>query len=181
LNPHNLIESVDATTFFVNNDESAQLSFGSTRKLPVVKHRVTMSLTPHQQPPKQAPLQQQHQQGHPPTSGTQVSPLVESLISGDRAGVGGILANDVNGLCLVCRGDIPMNHETGVYTNLTRLASKLTPYASVASSSSTAAQNSSPLITIEMEGSASILIKEYDGHTVAIKVPNATNDKSLNC
>jgi hypothetical protein len=130
-----------------------------------------MSLTTHQQTSKQASRQKQ---GKQPSSQTQFSPLVESLISGDRAGVGGLLANDVNGLCLVCRGDMPMKHETGVYTNLTRLASKLTPCTSAAEDGNPTSHTSTPLITIEMEGSASILIKEYDGHTVAIKVPNVT-------
>ena len=100
------------------------------------------------------------------------------MVSGEqRAGVGGILVNDLNGLCLVSKGNMSSTGEkppasdnnSGVYTSLTRLASTLTPYQ-------TATMNNenppSPLITIEMEGPASIIIKEYDGHTVAMKVPN---------
>ncbi|KAG7369192.1 regulator complex protein LAMTOR5 [Nitzschia inconspicua] len=101
------------------------------------------------------------------SSSARISPLVESLISGGRAGLGGILVNDVNGLCLVSKGDMPMTHDSGVYTNLTRLASKLTP------DGKSGANSTPPLITIEMDGPASLLIKEYDGHTVAMKVPNA--------
>mmetsp|Transcript_1425 Transcript_1425/g.2468 ORF Transcript_1425/g.2468 Transcript_1425/m.2468 type:complete len:127 (+) Transcript_1425:3-383(+) len=108
-------------------------------------------------------------------STTRTSPLVEAMVSGDRAGVGGIVANDMNGLCLISKGNMTTpssdSNDTGVYTSLTRLASALTP-------SQTASMNnenvSSPLITIEMEGPSSLLIKEYDGHTVAIKVPNTT-------
>jgi Ragulator complex protein LAMTOR5 len=129
-----------------------------------------MSSTQQPQQPQPQPQLQQGKQHS--LSGTKTSPLVESLISGDRAGVGGILANDVNGLCLVSKGNMPMSHESGDYTNLTRLASKLTPYANSGSNSSP------PLITIEMEGPTSLLIKEYDGHTVALQVPNATKEKS---
>lgn len=107
-----------------------------------------------------------------------ISPLVEAMVSGEqRAGVGGILVNDLNGLCLVSKGSMSSTAtksssdgiSSGVYTSLARLASTLTPYQ-------TATMNNenppSPLITIEMDGRASILIKEYDGHTVAVKVPN---------
>lgn len=110
-----------------------------------------------------------------------ISPLVEAMVSGERAGVGGILVNDLNGLCLISKGNMTTSTESaanisdgnnsGVYTSLTRLASTLTPYQ-------TASMNNenppSPLITIEMDGPTSILIKEYDGHTVAMKVPNRT-------
>ncbi|OEU15592.1 hypothetical protein FRACYDRAFT_240285 [Fragilariopsis cylindrus CCMP1102] len=91
----------------------------------------------------------------------------------------GILVNDLNGLCLISKGNMSSSATTntntnnsGVYTSLTRLASTLTPYQ-------TANMNNenppSPLITIELEGASSILIKEYDGHTVAMKVPNRKN------
>eukprot|EP00531_Pseudo-nitzschia_arenysensis_P019821 CAMPEP_0116127382 /NCGR_PEP_ID=MMETSP0329-20121206/6812_1 /TAXON_ID=697910 /ORGANISM="Pseudo-nitzschia arenysensis, Strain B593" /LENGTH=128 /DNA_ID=CAMNT_0003621481 /DNA_START=54 /DNA_END=440 /DNA_ORIENTATION=- len=109
---------------------------------------------------------------------SRISPLVDAMVSGEqRAGVGGILVNDLNGLCLVSKGNMTSTAaksttegiNSGVYTSLARLASTLTPYQ-------TASMNNenppSPLITIEMEGPASILIKEYDGHTVAMKVPN---------
>ncbi len=109
---------------------------------------------------------------------SRISPLVDAMVSGEqRAGVGGILVNDLNGLCLVSKGNMASTAaksstediNSGVYTSLARLASTLTPYQ-------TASMNNesppSPLITIEMEGQASILIKEYDGHTVAMKVPN---------
>ena len=107
------------------------------------------------------------------------------MISGDRAGVGGILANEVNDLCLIDKGNIVTptvarngvahtgGDNSGVYTSLTKLASTLTPCQTAKSTSA-----SPPLITIEMEGRTSILIKEYDGHTVAIRVPNV-NKKDL--
>ena len=114
---------------------------------------------------------------------SRISPLVEAMVSGEqRAGVGGILVNDLNGLCLVSKGNMTTtttttaatvtssaNNNSGVYTSLTKLASTLTPYQT----SSTNNENPpSPLITIEIDGPSSILVKEYDGHTVAIKVPN---------
>jgi hypothetical protein len=106
------------------------------------------------------------------------SPIVEALITGEgRVGVGGIVANDMNGLCLISKGNNFMDsNDTGVYTSLTRLASQLTPYQQASMNNNTATNPSSPLISIEMEGPASLLIKEYDGHTVAIKVPNKTNE-----
>jgi hypothetical protein len=123
---------------------------------------------------------------------TRTSPLVESMISGDRDGVGGILANDVNGLCLFEKGNMVTRgtsttslarngsvndascDNSGVYTSLTRLASTLAPCRIAKASSSSSTLSSTPLITIEMEGPTSILIKEYDGHTVAMRVPNVT-------
>lgn len=66
------------------------------------------------------------------------------------------------------------NHDdtnSGVYTSLTRLAATLTPYQTASMNNE---NPSPPLITIEMGGPSSILIKEYDGHTVAMKVPNRT-------
>jgi len=107
-----------------------------------------------------------------------ISPLVEAMVSGEREGVGGILVNDLNGLCLLCKGDMADTNNSGVYTSLTRLASALTPYQM--SSMGNDNPPSPPLITIELEGAASILIKEYDGHTVAMKVPNRKNTNDLN-
>lgn len=84
------------------------------------------------------------------------------------------LINDPNGLCLLSKGSMMANNNNtgssnrGVYTSLTRLASTLIP--SINNDDNTA--HSTPLVTIEMEGTSSILIKEYDGHTVAMKVPN---------
>lgn len=103
---------------------------------------------------------------------SRISPLVEAMVSGEqRAGVGGILVNDLNGLCLVSKGSMVANSssDSGVYTSLTRLASTLTPHQTAIANNE---NPPSPLITIEMDGEASILVKEYDGHTVAAKVPN---------
>lgn len=103
---------------------------------------------------------------------SQTSSLVDSLISGDREGVGGILCNDPSGLCLASKGSIDASN-SGVYTSLVRLASQLKNKGE--------ATDSSPLITIECDTSA-ILVKEYDGHTVALRVPsgNSSNAASRN-
>jgi hypothetical protein len=62
------------------------------------------------------------------------------------------------------------DNESGVYTSLVRLASQLTPQqeASMNNESPPA-----PLITVETD-TTSILVKEYDGHTVAMRVPYST-------
>ena len=65
------------------------------------------------------------------------------------------IVNDSSGLCLTARGLDPKS--AGVYTNITRLAAKLPG-------------DSPSLVTIEFE-KAAILVKEYDGHAVAVKVP----------
>ena len=66
-----------------------------------------------------------------------------------------VVCNDSNGLCLFQKGSLPA---TNNFTSLVRLANQL---------NSSEAQ---PLITIETPDSA-ILIKEYEGHTVAVQVP----------
>mmetsp|Transcript_65353 Transcript_65353/g.98578 ORF Transcript_65353/g.98578 Transcript_65353/m.98578 type:complete len:104 (-) Transcript_65353:52-363(-) len=95
-----------------------------------------------------------------------MSPLVNALVNGDREGVGGFLCNDPSGLCLVSKGNMSCGNESGVYTSLVRLASQLSP-------NQQAHAANAPLVTIETDNS-SILIKEYDGHTVAFTVPNST-------
>jgi len=124
--------------------------------------------------------------------------LIDSLISGkDRNGVGGILCNDPSGLCLASRGrltaqDSESTESAGVYTNLVRLASQLQqpaqqngqpsrsenkasdsadgPSSPSKSGMSGTASGGPPLITIEYENSA-VLVKEYEGHAVAVRVP----------
>ncbi|EEC50855.1 predicted protein [Phaeodactylum tricornutum CCAP 1055/1] len=100
---------------------------------------------------------------------SQSESLIHSMVSGDRAHVGGLLCNDPAGLCLATRGNMG-NEDSGTYTNLVRLASQLQPDSK--ESSSDGAIYAAPLITIETESSA-ILVKEYDGHAVAIRVPKA--------
>jgi hypothetical protein len=97
------------------------------------------------------------------------NPLVDSLISGDRR-VGGILCNDRSGLCLSSAGAIDSSN-SGVYTNLVRLATQLQQQGK--------ATDSTPLITIETYSSA-IIVKEYDGHAVALKVPSASPTEVAN-
>lgn len=110
------------------------------------------------------------------------SALVESLVSGDRQGVGGILCNDPTGLCVAtmgCVGDVdPSSSDamnvSGVYTNLVHLASQLQP-----NSSSTQQQQQPPLITLETSDKA-ILVKDYAGYAVAVQIPkkSATAEES---
>jgi hypothetical protein len=92
------------------------------------------------------------------------TPLVDSLVTGDRQGLGGILCNDPSGLCLSSKGEIDHSN-SGVYTNLVRLASQLRQQGE--------ATDSAPLITIETDSSA-LLVKEYDGHAVALRVPSTS-------
>ena len=115
-----------------------------------------------------------------PQRTSRISPLVEAMVSGEQRA---ILVNDLNGLCLVSKGNMssavksttPSNtviiedNNRGIYTSLTRLASTLTPYQTASTNNE---NPPSPLITIEMDGPASIIIKENDGHTIAMKIPN---------
>lgn len=100
--------------------------------------------------------------------------IVDSLIGGEsRSKVGGVLCNDTSGLCLISEG--AMRGETnnsGVYTNLVKLASQLSPHQAHH------ANHNTPLITLESQASA-VLIKEYDGRTVAIQVPSGHNTSHL--
>lgn len=87
--------------------------------------------------------------------------LVNSLLSGDREGIGGAICNDQNGLCLACRGAMDAS-KSGVFTSLVKLAAKLDP------------GSEPPLITIETD-KAALLVKEYDGHAVALRTPVTSN------
>lgn len=100
---------------------------------------------------------------------TSTAPLVvESMVSGDRADVGGVLCNDVAGMCLLSHGHMKSNSESGVYTSLVRLASQLSPLQRESVNSNQPV----PLVTIECDATA-VLVKEYDGHTVALRVPKS--------
>jgi hypothetical protein len=57
---------------------------------------------------------------------------------------------------------------SGVYTSLVRLASQLQPQAQMQSLNNETPP--APLITIETDAT-SILVKEYDGRVVAMRVP----------
>jgi Ragulator complex protein LAMTOR5 len=115
--------------------------------------------TPHNTTPQQ---QQQRQPA-----------LLEGFLASQQQPSGyGILCNDPSGLCLSATKSFLHNRDhtkklsnlddavnTGVITSLTKLAHQL--------SASTAAPC---LITLEYEES-NLLIKEYDGHAMALKVP----------
>lgn len=97
---------------------------------------------------------------------TQSSRLVDNLVAGDKAELDGISCNDPNGLCLLSKGDMKSANDSGTYTTLVRLASQLQTHVEAA------------LIVIETK-SSNILVKDYDGHAVAMKVPRtAANDET---
>lgn len=96
----------------------------------------------------------------------ELSPVVNAMLTGDREGVGGILCNDSSGLLVASNGDLDPRH-SGIYTNLTRLANKLTALKQGIETSG------SPLVIIEADATA-VLVKEYEGgSTVALRVPCA--------
>lgn len=92
----------------------------------------------------------------------------------------GLLCNDRSGLCLSATGAFLTDNakskqlqslddmaSSGVYTSLTKLAQQLqTPDAG------NPAASMAPLITIETDD-FNVLVKEYDGHAIALKVPSA--------
>lgn len=73
-----------------------------------------------------------------------------------------ILISDPTGLCLQSK-DLPPS-DAGIYSSLTHLASQLSDAATAGSSSAP------PLITIETSRTIT-MVKEYDGHAVAVQVP----------
>ena len=98
---------------------------------------------------------------------TQTDQLVGNLVTGDRAELEGISCNDPSGLCLLSKGNMSNANDSGACTTLVRLASQLqTIHANV----------DVPLIVIETKVN-SILVKDYDGHAVAMKVQRAVADE----
>jgi Ragulator complex protein LAMTOR5 len=100
------------------------------------------------------------------------------VTAGDTREGTGILCNDPMGLCIASEGasvvmscsnttvdEAAAAVHAGVFTSMVRLASQLQGGNSSASSA-----QQQPLITIETDD-ASILVKSYDGYTVALKVP----------
>lgn len=99
------------------------------------------------------------------------SSIVSSMLTGDREGVGGILCNDSSGLSVAAEGNLDPSH-SGIFTNLTRLASKLT---ALKDGNDTV---QSPLVVVETDDSA-ILVKEYEGgNGVALRVPLGANSNA---
>jgi Ragulator complex protein LAMTOR5 len=74
------------------------------------------------------------------------------------------LCNDESGFCLEARGSLD-SRTSGVYTSLVRLASQLEGQI-----------EGVPLITIE-SGKGNIMVKEFDGHAVAVRIPSKESDK----
>lgn len=99
---------------------------------------------------------QQYPQEQPPSSSFDA---LFDTTTGDR----GILVNDPTGLCIASKGDIDTEN-SGIYTSLVRLAAQLPEVKNSIDS------RVSPLITIEF-GSHAMIVKEYDGHVVALRVP----------
>ena len=93
------------------------------------------------------------------------SPLVDSIVAGDRQGVGGILCNDSRGLCVATQGapTLASPQDSGIYTSLVRLTSKLQQPTGEDPSEA-------PLITLETSDKA-ILVKDYAGYAVAVQIP----------
>lgn len=93
---------------------------------------------------------------------------IDNHLTGDRSELEGISCNDPSGLCLLSKGSMTSANDSGTYTTLIRLASQLqTQQRSVEVA----------LIAIETKAS-SILVKDYDGHAVAMKVRRtAANDE----
>jgi hypothetical protein len=135
-----------------------------------------------------------------PTGGSSnsSSTLIDSLLTGDRQGIGGIICNDASGLCLAAKGyyqssisniaaagddGVSANpvDASGVYTSLMKLASQLSAAkndgAALQSTSTqsdrqqSSSQLSSPWISLEC-ATACVLIKENDSHVVAVRVPS---------
>lgn len=105
------------------------------------------------------------------------SKIMDSLTRGEeRSKVSGVLCNDANGLCLISKGALRAE-DSGIYSTLVRLASLLSPSQGTHGGLAIAGITT-PLITLESEA-WSALIKEYDGRTVAIRVPSGGNEKPL--
>ena len=94
---------------------------------------------------------------------------IDALLAVGRGG--GALCNDPTGLCLGSRGLINTS-KSGIYTTIAKLASQLD-----SSTGGTSGNSEIPLITMETE-EAAYLIKEYDGHTVTLRVPVITGKKT---
>ena len=90
------------------------------------------------------------------------SALVDSIVSGDREGVGGILCNDPQGLCVASKGSLA-DDDSGVFTNLVRLAAQLP------------GGDQAPLIMLETADKA-ILVKDYAGYAVAVQIPKKSTE-----
>lgn len=95
---------------------------------------------------------------------SQLSPLMES------DDLKGIIVNDSSGLCLASEGDgTGLNSsDSGVFTNLIRLASQLQHGGN--------GSDTPALVTIETDDSV-ILCKEYLSHCVAVAVPIGGTNK----
>jgi hypothetical protein len=104
----------------------------------------------------------QHLKGPFPPQPAQILLWTLTMVSGEVEQVESILCNDPTGLLLASRGDI---EKSGVYTNLIRLASQL-------------GVEGDPLITIDCDD-ATLLIKEYDGHAIAVRVPTKIDEDEV--
>jgi Ragulator complex protein LAMTOR5 len=119
------------------------------------------------------------------SNGKKTSILSEIMptLEGD-ASSSGLVVNDPMGLCIVAEGSLTSD-QAGVFTNLLHLAAQL-PTSPTATSelpsptmevSATTGKLNSSTVTIEMED-ASIVIKNYDGYTLALELSNGTTDET---
>mmetsp|Transcript_34796 Transcript_34796/g.53364 ORF Transcript_34796/g.53364 Transcript_34796/m.53364 type:complete len:111 (+) Transcript_34796:130-462(+) len=82
-----------------------------------------------------------------------------SVFGGDDR-IGGALCNDSNGLCVGAKGEID-DKDSGIYTSIVRMAAQLEP-------------DDVPVVAMETD-EAHILVKEFDGHTVVLRIPLNTD------
>ena len=80
----------------------------------------------------------------------------------------GLMCCDESGLCLKKEGDINPLH-AGAYTAMIRLASQLEGFESTGTSA---------VISMETDRSSTI-VKQYDGHTVVMKVPAKGGERNI--
>lgn len=103
---------------------------------------------------------------------------IDEILSIEKGG--GALCNDASGLCIGSRGNISTT-QAGAYTNIAKLASQLSGEEGDSNTGGKGKEeqqkeqqqhqvNGFPLITIETD-EAALLVKEYDGHTVVVRVP----------
>lgn len=107
--------------------------------------------------------------------------------SGGETGVAASLCNDQSGLCLGSRGKIDTSR-AGLYTKIVHLASRLDPYnthdyarkdqdvGAGGGEKTSKLDYPVPFVSIETD-CASVFIKEYDGHTIVLRVPNQATEE----
>ncbi len=100
----------------------------------------------------------------------QLNPASESSIAT------ALMCCDENGLCLKKKGHIDSSH-AGTYTAIMRLASQLDGIGTGNPSSPASTTRTRAAVTVSVDTDQfSTIIKQYDGHTVVMKVPVSSSD-----